>query len=1208
MNMKSKSPILLAVVTCLLLTPDLARAQHTPTGTVQGRVVDQRSGALPGVTVTATHRGTHEVRATSTNEDGLYALTALAPGRYDLRFELSGFRTVERPEVLVEAAVPIRIDVTMQVGGVTEVVEVVAEAPILVATTAAVSRRLSREELADVPSATRNFTHLLAAAPGVSADLPPVGSNDTGAISPSVNGAKTTSNSVFLNGVDVTSLLSNSGSLDENLAPAPETIDEVKLQTSLYDAATGRSGGGSFQLVTRAGTNAWDGALYSFGQHEALNRNDFFFARGGLDKPRMRRAEAGLTLGGPLRRDAAFVFGSVQWSDAETGYVPTASSRALVPAALALIDGERTPEAIVAAFQALNPRFAIQPSQIAPLALQLLNTKNPKTGDYLIPAPNGPVVAADRLATFPGFSGPQGGDPLAELRLVVPSRFRQLQASVRTDLHVASANRLQITYFGADFPSLDSFPDPSSMTSPWVLRRNNRGHVLAVGNSHVFGDRLVNELRAGWFSLRNTRSLDEPFLALTNERFGIDNPAAAFDASEATRRLGHFVALGSPWSFGCTNDCFNRREQRTVHLSNTLTWLAGRHSLRAGGDVKFHGVDTNLPEEQATEFEKITNFQEFLLGYTSEADTQFGFTRKRFWMRDVSLFAADDWRLGAGFTVNLGVRWDWYGWPYERDGFLGNFDPSLAVDPDNPFGAFIVPARVASTFPQIDATVARLPRAGHRSTLTAEDLDNVAPRLGFAYRPGGTSRHVLRGGYGIFYDRPSAAFLNTAFSNFPFLREIEIPTALRPIDIRTAFEGQVPSGRPVDFYRYFPYRLVYEGGRYQIYDSTGIGPRGGNIAETVEFRAIDRNLRTPFYEQWNLGYQVELARSLVVELRYQGSRGHRLLLAEPLNQPWDLNDPRVPAHVLDRITAAYRAGGGTPNAEDPTALGYGYVNPSTGRPDRNYGPGGRLIPSEARSDYLGLNDAEAVILRSRGRSRYDALQVSLTRRLSRGLALNAAYTWSRARDLFSSDPGSTAGSGRPDEPNKGFVVENDGRNLEANWGPADFDRPHRLSVSAVWHTPAAAGRWVRDWVVAAYIQVQSGRPFSVYTTETDPLMRLPFGRLDFAPGADSETARRSGRPRIDRYFDIAAFVRPFGPGNTPRNFLRGPVQKRVDLAVARTLPLRRLRAELRYEVFNLFDWVNFDLPENNFDHPDFGRITRTVGGPLVSQVGLRLTF
>lgn len=1192
-----------ALVCSLLAPPALAQG---PAGTLAGRVLDASRAAVPGVLVTARHRTTGEVRTGVTTADGLYTLPALAVGRYDVTFELEGFRTVTRANVPVEAAVPVTLDVTLEVGAVAAQVTVVAEVPLLHPTTATVARQLGSAELTAVPSATRNFTHLLTATAGVSADLPAVAGNDAGSISPSVNGTRTTSNAVLLDGVDVTNLLSNAGSLDEGLVPAPETLQEVKLQTSLYDASTGRSGGGAFQLVTKSGGNTPSGSAYAFGQHEALNANDFFFEREGLTKPRMRRLESGLTLGGPIRRDRMFGFGSLQYSTAETGYVPTASSRALVPAALALVDGERTAEALVAAFRALNPAFTLRADQISPVALALLNARNPATGGYVVPSSTRPAGRSDPRAVVPGF-GAIGGDPLAELRQVVPAGFRQLQGSARSDIVIGAGSRLQIGLFAADFPSLDPFPDPSSLTSPFTLRRSNRGRVVSAAHTHAFAGGSVNVARAGVFTLRNSRRLDDPFLGLTNDTIGVTNPALLFDDRDATRRLGHYVSRGATWSFGGPNDAFNRREQTTIHLSNVFAWSKGRHTVRAGGDFKAHRIDTDLPEEQATEFEKFENWQQLLVGLATEADTQFGFTAKRFRARDVSWFVSDDWRLSEALTLNLGVRWDWFGWPVERDGFLGNFDPARVTDPDNPLAGFVVPASVGATgVPQIDNAVAAASRTTTRHTLAGQDLNNVAPRLGFAYAPGG--RWVLRGGYGLFYDRPSAAFINTVFGNYPFLREIEITVPARGVPIADAFATQLPGGRAVDFHRYFPFRLTFASGSYVVRDGTGIGGTG-NIAETLEFRAIDRRLETPFYEHWNVGYELQVARETAVEVRYAGSRGHRLLLATALNQPWDLNDPAVPRHILDRITAAYRAGGGGPNAQDPDALGYGYVNPATGRPDRNFGPGGRLIPSEARGFYLGLNDAEAIVLQSRGRSIYHALQATVTRRMSRGLELHAAYTWSRSKDLFSSDPGSTAGSGRPDEPNTGFAVEHDSRDLEANWAVSDFDRPHRLSASVIWTPPWEGHALASGWQVAAYVQVQSGRPFSLYAPESDPLMRLAFQRVDLAPGATLDDVRRRGADPVEAWFTTAAVQRAFGPGSTPRNFLRGPRQRRVDLSVARTLRLGdRVRAELRWEIFNVFNTVNLGLPENNIDSVDFGRITRTIGGPRVSQVGVRVTF
>jgi hypothetical protein len=1190
----------------LMLTAATVAAQSGPTGGLNGRVVDQSQGAIPGATVNVVNTATNESRTAVTNAEGLYAVTALPVGTYELTVQIDGFKTVRRQGILVEAAVPRRIDVTLEVGGLTEQVTVVADSPVLQQTTPTVTRRLSAEEIVSVPSSTRNFTHLLTATAGVSADIPPVASNDTGAISPSVNGTRQTSNSVLYNGVDITSMLSNTGTLDEGLAPAPETIEEVKLQTSLYDASTGRSGGGNFQLVTKSGANAFRGSIYGFGQHERFNSSDFFFERNGIDKPKARRVESGLTLGGPLRRDRVFFFGSMQHTDADTGYVPTASSRAVLPAALGLISGDRTAENIVAAFRQLNPNFALQPGNISPLALALLNARNPRTGGFLIPAPTGPIVGREPVVGIGAFTT-AGGDPVAELRQVVPAEFMQLQGSARIDARITDANRLQLSYFASDFPSIDPFPDPSTLASPIPLRKSNRGQVAAVGNTHIFGGGVLNEARVGLLTLRNTRRLDDDIAGLSSSRFGIINPALLFDSSAATQRLGHFVNRGITWSFGGPNDSFNRREQRTLHLSDTISAVRGNHNFRFGADFKMHGVKTNLPEEQATEFEKIEHFQQFLLGFTSEADTQFGFTDKHFLMRDASWFATDDWRVSGRLSLTMGVRWDWFGWPYEKNGYFGNFDPALVTDPANPLNAIIVPSNIQnSQFPAVNAGIAAVTKVDSKHTLNGQDLNNFAPRLGFAYTA--AEKHVFRGGYGLFYDRPSAAFMNTVFSNYPILREIEITVPSRQVPIQNAFSSNVMNGQPVPFDAFFPFRLVYSGGAngtYTIRDGTGVfGVNGGlgNIAETLEFRAIDRNLKTPFYQQWNAGWQWELMPSMALEVRYNGSRGHNLLLATALNEPWDLNDPNVPQEILDRITAAYRGSGGTANAQDPNALGYGYGG------DRNRGPGGVVIPSEVRTLYYGFNDAEALYLQSRGRSTYHALQTSVTKRFTQGYQFHAAYTYSLSKDLMSADPGSTAGGGRPDTPNTGFSVENDSRDFESNWARSDFDRPHRFSLSAVWTLPLGDNAFLRDWEVASYMQFQSGRPFSVFRPEQG-LLRLGFQRLDFAPGATAESVARQAENPEEGWFDRTQLRAATFAGNTPRNFLRGPSQKRVDLSISKTIPFNdRMRAELRWEIFNVFNTVNFGMPENNFDSSDFGTITNTVGGPRVSQFGVRLSF
>ena len=353
--MRLSLSVWMSVILVALLGPTVASAQSSATGSLSGTVSDPSGAVLPGVTVVATNPETGVSQSAVTGTSGEWTVAALPVGRYSVAFELSGFKKLMRGDVQVEAVVTRQINVTLEVGALTDQVTVTGDTPVVVANTAATYRRLNAEELTLVPTSTRSFTHLLSAEAGVSADLPPVLINGTGNISPSVNGTRTTSTSLFFNGVDATNITSNEGSMSDNISPAPEMLEEVKLQTSLYDASTGRSGGGNFQLITRSGTNSYRGGVFANFQHEQFNSNDFFYERDGIDKPKARRNEGGFTVGGPLRRNKMFFFGGYQRTDAETGFVPTASSITVLPAALRLINGPRTKENLLAAFSSLNP-------------------------------------------------------------------------------------------------------------------------------------------------------------------------------------------------------------------------------------------------------------------------------------------------------------------------------------------------------------------------------------------------------------------------------------------------------------------------------------------------------------------------------------------------------------------------------------------------------------------------------------------------------------------------------------------------------------------------------------------------------------------------------------------------------------------------------------------------------------------------------------
>lgn len=1229
---------------CLLTTPVARSLAQGPSGGLTGTVRDPEGAVIVNAGVAAKHLATGQVFETATDRTGTWRLSLLPLGGYEVSFEAKGFQRVVRNGITVEAAVVRRVDETLPLGSLQEYVTVTADAQLVDTNDATNFRQFNSTELQQVPSSTRNFTHLLSAEAGISSDLPPVAVNDNGAISPSVGGQRTTSNSLYFNGIDVTNLLSNEGSLVETTAPAPEMLQEVKVQTSLYDASTGRSGGGNFQLVTRSGGNDLHGSLYWFFQNEALGANDFFFNRDGIDKPRARRNEGGFVIGGPIKREKLFYFFGYQRTDAETAFVSTGSSTSDLPLALNLISGQRTAENLAAAFSAVNPRFDLKPSDISPVALKLFNLVNPATGNFVIPAPGPGAIAFND----------GDGNPLVRVRQAFPAEFEQDQVNARIDWFASDNNRISGSFYLSDFPSLDPFPDPSSLASPFVQRRSNSARTFSLADVHNFGSRWMNEARFGFLLLNNTRRLDDEFLSLTNDSVGVFNPANLFDSSPAATRLGHYVARGFRWSIGGPNDSFNKRDQRTFQLSDNILYVAGRHTLRFGAEFKRHRIANNLPEEQATEFEKFNSFTQLLRGLATEADTQFGITDKTFRSADLGWYLAYDWKARPNLTMNFGLRWDWFGWPAEKNGRIGNFDPTIA-DTENPINGFLVASNVEPTgFPQIDGAVAVTRKASNKHTLNGQDLNNFQPRFGFAWQPFKSNRFVVRGGYGIFFDRPSAAFINTLFSNYPFLREIEVTFPSGAVPLATAFSAQ-PTNLP--FSNWLPMRVVFRNNNYEIRDNTGVagntnsaglfvpnpncepfglsggGPCLGNIAETFEFRAIDRNLKVPYVEQWSFGYQYEFASDFLWELRYNGAKGNHLLMTTTLAQPFDLNDPNTPDYIFARLNQAYLNAGaprgplnpGATAREQGTGVAFGFINPATGRLDLNMAnPSGGLITMEARVPFLGLNTPEAIILQSRGSSIYHALQTSLTKRFSKRLQFNLSYTLSKSIDDFSSDPGSTAGGGKPDVPNTGFAVQGDSRNLRANWAVSDFDRTHRLSLSFVYDIHSSKSKLLEGWQISGFFQVQSGAPYSIFSSEPEArnardllsldegsggLFRLAFGRPDLVGSLDALCEK--GPDRIEEAFQASQLASPLGGfGKLGRNPCRGEAQKRFDLAISKTTALgERMGMEFRAEFFNLFNFTNFARPVNDLQEGDnLAKIENTIGGPRTVQLGLRFIF
>jgi Carboxypeptidase regulatory-like domain len=1387
-------------------------AQNTDNGNLTGTVRDADNAAVAGVKVKVVDLDRNVTREAVTDGNGRWNIAVLPVGRYEITFEATGFATLKRVTQLQTGTVV--VDAQLKVSDISTGVTISAEnAPLPPATTPTTSTTLDARAITAMPSPTRSITTGILTDTSAAADLPQANTNDTGNISAAINGTRTTSSSIFFNGIDATNF-SGEGTLTENISPAPETVQELKIQTSLYDASIGRSGGGNIQIVTRSGGNRFSGTGYFYGQNEKFNANDFFFNRDGIDRQKARRLEGGATLGGAIIKDKLFFFSGYQKTDASTAYVPSAQSLVVLPDYLSLVQGERTPASLAAAINrsyVLNlgpsgpgsntPVFIVcsSPNQpgcsTSPTArrvipdspgTRLLMTRNPITGDYLVPTTR---ANAERLfgncARFPRapFSttftdwrgltifepcrledqsapgsiqsgGAVGAIPLVRQRNAAPADFRQDQVTTRLDYNLLRSNTLAATFFYADFPNSNPFPN-STLASPTPLIKDDRNRTVSLSDTHVFSRNIINEARFGYFWLDNSRRLDDRLLApeMTNAGLGIINPASFFEPGPQTQRCANFAFRNNlqDLSICPPNDIYNQRRQVTFTLADNLTYVRGAHTLRFGIEAKRNRFDTNLPEEQGVQFERANAFNQLVTGNATEADTQFGLTDKQFRFNDLSWYASHEWKAHRKLTLNLGLRWDWFAWPEERNGRIANFDFSRLTSTEDIRPGFILPVNVQRTgFNAIDSSIDRMARAENDHTLKGQDLNNFAPRFGFAWTPFASWKTVIRGGYGIFYDRPSAAYMNTVYTNLPFLREIEVKTLNQSaVQYDTAFRQQNPSHPFLD---YLPFRVIpVEGFGRALYDGAPVAtnlidwsklaglsaaerqqlrqtllatpinsrlqfmrdnfPLTGNQAEPIEFRAVDRDLETPYVQQWNFGVQQQIGNDWVVEARYVGTRGVKLLVGVGFNQPFDLNDPNTPDHIYKRLNDAhdlYRQGtlalvgsppisgvfppnltalrtGGSErergrnivygdfnlNTLDTmqrngllNALGFGNVFVGSGNFDRGAPQAGALIDPSMRAPFLGFDPTDSIILQSRGYSIYHSGQFNLSRRFSKGYGFTLSYTFSKSMDIGSIDPGSQTASGNPDQPNLGLVLVGDQRDINANYGLSDYDRPHRFAASFNWELPTfgSKSRLINGWQLSGFGQWQSGTPFSIFATDplllfsatssefTDPQLagfniseqtrrnpnggQLTLTTFNVGPSTGAfyspafarptvsslELLRQRNCPDMTRcYFNTnqnpfdsnRALLPSFGSfGNLGRNVLRGPSQKLVSLSLQKTTRLtERVGLEFRWDVFNVFNFVNFANPNADLsDETDFGQITRTVGGPRTMQFGLKLKF
>jgi hypothetical protein len=1045
---------------------------QTATARIEGLVTDNTGAVLPGVTVTATNVGTNAARVDVTGTKGEYTIPALPVGDYRVQVELAGFKPEVSPVTLTVNQVA-RMDFRLLLGGVSETVTVTAAAPLIEKVTSEISTLIDEKQIENLPLNGRNFTQLATLVPGVNRGIP--GSNSSGGgagtdaetfrysefggAALSVNGLREQFNNYMIEGVD------NNESLVNSIAylPPPEAIREFSVITTNAPAEYGRAGGAVQNLVIKSGTNALRGSLYDFYRPKSLAATPKFAAK----KPEFNNNDFGLTAGGPIIRDRTFFFGS--YHGLRNSIPINAGNYVTVPTAK-MRNGDFS--------ELLDPTVS---GLSAPVIIYNPATGQPFPGNIIPPNLIDPVGKA-YLSVYP--LATKGG----VTRNLLTARQKKdtfNDFDGRVDQVITSRDQL----FASGSHWSDYFKDPGNIPGYQAGfgagTSDNKGYTLRLGETHVFSDNLVNELRLGATDFHFGQT---PINANTdqNQAIGIPGPVGITTAHGISLiGGGNGTFLEYLGDFG-----LYRIKQRTTQLSDSVTWLSGSHTFKFGGTA----MRRNLSEDRVQYGKGFYFFRDsfgFSSGYSgyevadmilNNSGTNFTATGlPGIVAQDISwensVFAQDDWHVNPRLTLNLGLRYDLFTPYYEKNNNISNYDPITQ----------------------------RLVLGGQngvpRSTINT-DKNNFGPRLGFAYVL--NEMTAVRGGYGIFYSLDRGGIGNQLTQNPPAgvtQYRFDGPAS------HVRLSQPIPAPDPVN-------------------------PNSGDLPLSTAVVYIPRDSKTPEVQEWNLNAQREIDRNTSAMLAYVGTRGKNLATI--------ITSAGFGGAVTDRLTTVM---------------------------------------------YIGT-------------SKYDALQATLRRRESNGLSYLASYTFGHATN---EGPGFFAGN-----PSRGGSVTDStcvkagtqNCNLSLDEGAADYDARHRFTLAATYELPwAKENAFVGGWSVNSVVTLQTGTPFTVYDQN---------GRR-----ADQVGNPNNGPENTSKWFNTDAFKPAAGAqGTERRNAVRGPGTKTVDLSLFKTFGLPRYGAlELRLEGFNVFNWAQYNQPNNTVGDPNFGKITGTrLNSERQVQLGARYIY
>jgi carboxypeptidase family protein/TonB-dependent receptor-like protein len=1188
----------------VLLACGLSFAQKD-TGAIAGTAKDSSGAVIAGaqVTVSDVDRGTSTTMAT--NSQGEYVASPLKIGRYSVTVEKQGFKKAVVGPVTVNVQERPQVNVVLQVGSFNETVNVSTQGPQLETETSELGQVVSSQRAETLPLNGRNYAQLALLGAGVAPSEP--GSRVSSSYGFSANGARSLQNNFLLDGVDNNANLGDV--LNESayvIQPSVDAIAEFKVQTNSYSAEFGRGNGAILNAVLKSGTNSLHGDAYEFLRNDKLDARNAFDQFG---RQPYKQNQFGATFGGPIIKNRTFFFVDyeglrIRQATPSLAIIPTPtmiggdfSSFLDLTSPVMAVDSNGNQTNQPALDCNGNPTYA---GEIFNTRLTQRSGLNP---NGLCGVPIGTDAAGVPTNIFTGNAGLN--TPIDPLATRLAALFPKPNANIAGNNFLAdparreSRNNFDVRIDHKISDKDDSFGrfsyenQPSFIPPPFNNQLDGGGFFdgieddsyrsLALSETHLFTPTLVNEFRVGYNRINSHRlqinynqnisqDLGFPGVPFTPINGGL--PSIGF--SDGTVTIGSSTFLPSV------------EKQNSFVFTENLTWIHGRHSWKFGTELRFEQFTIFQPAESRGDMGFGTEFTDnpaapttgsgsftggafatFLLGIPDGGDIS-SLHNIDYRRQIYSGYAEDDWKATDRLTLNLGLRYEMFSTIKEHNNELATFDFSSL--------SLIVPKGQNTQLTPTLATLLPIQRTASRGLINP-DLNNFAPRVGFAYRA--AEKLVVRGGYGIFYGgQENGPFSNPSPGfNPPFYLQ-------QTFQVTNCFDS---SANPAQ-----------EDCSIPNFNHLANGYPANSLTDpnNPQLYSLSPALRTPYNQQWHFGVQYQLPAQTVLEVSYAGSHGLKLYGFYNGNEATPTPDTSAPTAPRRPAHASLPGMGPCDLAQD--AFG-------------NFIDVGNCNP---------IYDVTIPTFRSDDFSNYNSLQVRLQKRTSHGLEFEASYTYSHALD--------DASSANLGSQNQGdFRFQN---NPRLEYGNADFDVRHRFVLSYAYELPfgrnkAIAGdasgvldQIIGGWQVAGITTASTGQWFTPTDINTN-LSNSDGGGTVFNAARPNVIGNPNGKPCMPgTLFNTCAFATNtiFGTfGDAGRNVILGPGFQNWDMSLFKTFPITENKhLEFRAEFFNAFNHLNpeFSNPNNIAENiatehgsPGFG-FAQAARDPRFIQFALKFYF